>query len=117
MANKNGNPQNLIPNSKRTPEELRQMTHNGGVKSGKVRRERKLLSQIYADILAKLYEGEENSTLVDVVKSIVERGDAASVSILKEMREATEGNKVDIGGEGIRIIYQVADDRSPDSSQ
>ena len=34
------NEQNLIPNSQRTPEELREMTRKGGIKSGQVRREK-----------------------------------------------------------------------------
>ena len=34
------NEQNLIPNSERTPNELREMTKKGGLKSGEVRREK-----------------------------------------------------------------------------
>ena len=34
------NDQNLIPNSKRSPSELREMTRKGGIASGKARRER-----------------------------------------------------------------------------
>lgn len=34
------NEQNLIPNSERTPNELREMTKKGGIKSGEVRREK-----------------------------------------------------------------------------
>ena len=37
MANKEDN---LIPNSERTPEELREMTTKGGIRSGEVRREK-----------------------------------------------------------------------------
>lgn len=39
------NESNLIPNSQRTPEELRKMTSNGGKKSGEVRRKKKLLKE------------------------------------------------------------------------
>lgn len=39
------NESNLIPNSKRTPEELRRMTSNGGKKSGEVRRKKKVLKE------------------------------------------------------------------------
>ena len=35
-----GNQKNLIPNSQRTPEELREMTRNGGIASGKARRKK-----------------------------------------------------------------------------
>ena len=34
------NEQNLIPNSERTPSELREITRKGGIKSGQVRREK-----------------------------------------------------------------------------
>ena len=39
------NEQNLIPNSKRSPEELREMTKRGGKKSGEVRRKRKTIRE------------------------------------------------------------------------
>lgn len=35
------NPDNLIPNSQRTPEELREITRKGGIASGKARREKR----------------------------------------------------------------------------
>ena len=35
------NPENLIPNSERTPEELREITRMGGIASGKARREKR----------------------------------------------------------------------------
>lgn len=38
---KRGNPQNLIPNDKRTPSELRKITQKGGIASGKARREKR----------------------------------------------------------------------------
>lgn len=37
------NKSNLIPNSERTPEELREMTRKGGIRSGEVRREKKMI--------------------------------------------------------------------------
>lgn len=46
------NEQNLIPNSQRTPEELREMTRKGGIASGKARREKadfKRKCQIWMD--------------------------------------------------------------------
>lgn len=39
-SDKVANEQNLIPNSERTPNELREMTKKGGIKSGEVRREK-----------------------------------------------------------------------------
>lgn len=39
------NEQNLIPNSERTPEQLREQTRKGGIASGKVRREKASFKQ------------------------------------------------------------------------
>ncbi len=114
MSTPGGRPENI---KKPTPEEARENGRKGGIKSGEVRKERKLLSQIYAEILAETYGVDGDSPLKNVVKAILGREDGASVSMIKEIREATEGNKLDIGGEGIRIIYQVADDGQADSSK
>lgn len=43
------NSENLIPNSQRTPDELREMRRNGGIKSGQVRREKKIFQQAIAE--------------------------------------------------------------------
>lgn len=42
---------NLIPNSERTPEELRENGRKGGIASGEARREMKLAKQIVLEIL------------------------------------------------------------------
>lgn len=47
------NEQNLIPNSERTPSELREITRKGGIASGQARRERKALADILRAELAK----------------------------------------------------------------
>ena len=39
------NDKNLIPNSERTPIEIKEMTSNGGKRSGEVRRGKKLFQQ------------------------------------------------------------------------
>lgn len=45
------NERNLIPNSQRTPEELREMTRKGGIASGKARREKKRAREVARAIL------------------------------------------------------------------
>jgi len=42
------NDQNLIPNSQRSPKELREMTRKGGIASGKARREKKTIREAFA---------------------------------------------------------------------
>ena len=45
------NEKNLIPNSQRTPEELREMGRKGGIKSGETRRRNRELKKIARWIL------------------------------------------------------------------
>ncbi len=100
------NEKNLIPNSERTPEEIKEMTRNGGIASGKARREKKLMSQIYAEFLDKdhdiigkdgLKKKMSGSEMVSVVLSkVLSRGDSASVSACREIRETLEGKKIEI---------------------
>ena len=46
------NDQNLIPNSQRSPEELREQTRRGGIASGKARRLKSRGRQLVLDLLA-----------------------------------------------------------------
>lgn len=45
------NIENLIPNSERTPEELREMTRKGGIASGEARRKKKLMREVLQECL------------------------------------------------------------------
>lgn len=103
-----GAPENMIPLNKRTKEEQKAITTKGGIASGKARKEKKRMSQIYADFLANEFEIEieegkrEKMTgaglVNEMMRRVVMRGDAATVSIMKEIREATEGSKVHLDG-------------------
>lgn len=99
MAKREGRKENLkVP----TSEEARANGQKGGKRSVQVKRERKLMSQIYADILAGKYEveideekkqvtGDEFVTLV--AKKVLSKGGSAAVAMMKEIREATETKK------------------------
>lgn len=108
MGAKGGRPENL--KAPLSPEEARRFGSMGGKKSGEVRREKKLLSAMYADILAKGFaiDGERLS-LDDVVSAIVSRNDSASVSMLKEIREATEGSKLDVNNTITPVKFELVD--------
>ena len=47
------NDSNLIPNTERTPEELREMGRKGGIASGKVRRRKRDLQKLAKMLLDK----------------------------------------------------------------
>lgn len=83
-----------------TSEEARRIGAMGGRKSVEVRQRRKLLSAEYAAIIANgLGLKNEGMTLEEVVGQILSRRDSASVAMLKEVREATEGNKLSLSGD------------------
>lgn len=87
MPPKGGNKKNL---RRLTPEEARKIGSKGGKKSVEVRREKKLMSQIFAE---RLSDGLDKD-IEKVLPKIIRKGGAAAVSMMKEIREATEGSKV-----------------------
>lgn len=120
MAKATPNTKNLIPQNKRTKDEQRAIAKKGGVASGKARREKKRMSQIYADFLAAEHEididdarvkMEGTKLLAHVMKQVLARGDSASVSLLKEIREATEGSNLNITTDLPQVIMQGPDEK------
>ena len=105
MAKNKGRAENLVP---LTTEKAREIGRKGGQRSGEVKREKKRMSQIYGEFLAGTHEVEidgdkvklEGEKLVAYVMSqVLSRGDSSSVSMLKEIREATEGAKLELSGD------------------
>ena len=62
----------------------------GGFKTAENRLKKKILSDIYAEYIAKANGIDGYTDIKDVISAVLERGDSASVSMLKEIREATE---------------------------
>lgn len=96
--------ENLIPTSQRSKEEARALGAIGGAKSGEVRREKKKFRSLYAEVLAREYTvanevlGQKtlrgDQLIVEVIGAIIGQGGAPSVSMIKEMREAIDGEKI-----------------------
>lgn len=64
------NEDNLIPNSERSPEELREMGRKGGIRSGESRR-RKRDQKKTAELMAKiLLESEEAKAIFEDLKKM-----------------------------------------------
>ncbi len=85
-------PENLRSLADLTTDEVRKIASKGGKKSAKVRKERKLMSQIYADILSNSHNLAGTGTSLDeVIQRLLACG---NVQMIKEIREATEGSKV-----------------------
>jgi hypothetical protein len=97
-----GKTENLVP---LTTAKAREIGRKGGKKSVEARREKKLMSQIYGAFLAEKHkvkiEGEWKEItgeqyLAAVMNKVFGAGGAPAVSLMKEIREATEGSKVAI---------------------
>lgn len=102
MANK----QNLIPNSQRTPSELREMTRKAGIKSGEARRARKTLKET---LLMMLEEGntQDNITLALLQKAL--NGDTKAYEVIRDTVGEKPTDKIEQSGESkldvnIRVI-------------
>ena len=110
------NEQNL-----RTPtsEEARAMQRKGAEKRKENNAKKKLMSQIYAEFLEREYnvkQGDKDRKLTgaelcnEVMRKVLARSDSASVSLMREIREGTEGQKVNLSGE-IKTDMQSTEDR------
>lgn len=98
------NDENLKPC---TPENARERQLKSAEKRKENNAKKKLMSQIYAEFLEKEYNVKttdgtkkiSGSELVnEAMKKIMARGDSSTVSLMKELREGTEGTKVNIDG-------------------
>ena len=100
-----GNPSKLKPC---TPENARERQLKSAEKRKENNAKKKLMSQIYAEFLEKEYnvrQGDKERKLTgaelvnECMKKIIARGDSASVSLMREVREGTEGTKMQLSGE------------------
>lgn len=118
MGGKGGRPENL--KKPQSTEEAREWGRRGGIASGKARKEKKFLSQIYAEMLsaehAVTIDGKPSkmsgSAFVQAVtREILNKRDATSVAMLKEIREATETDSgVEQEGDLVVIIDNDGDE-------
>ena len=113
MAKKGGNPENLVSLADRTTEEQREIARLGGIASGEVRKEKKLMSQIMAEYLQKQHEvvlRDDTGAVIDreklsaqelierTITAVIARDDSASVQMMKAIGELTEGKTVKLSG-------------------
>ena len=90
-----------------TSDNAKEMQRKGAEKRKENNAKKKLMSQIYAEFLEKEYDvkaGDKTKKMSgaelcnEAMKKIIARGDSASVSLLREIREGTEGNKIQLSG-------------------
>ena len=107
MAKQKGRAENLISLKDRPTEEQRAIAKKGAQRSIEVRREKKLMRELYAEFLAKKYEVPIDKTkktmtgadlCLEMLPKIVQKADASSVSFFKELdrvqMEDLERNRV-----------------------
>lgn len=110
------NEQNL-----RTPttEEAREMQLKSAEKRKENNAKRKLLSELYADFLEEEFEIKEGDAKRKIsgaeyckliAKTVLKRSDSSSVAMLKEIRESTEGSKVNLSGT-VKTDMESTEDR------
>ena len=111
-----GNPSKLKPC---TPENARERQLKSAEKRKENNAKKKLMSQIYAEFLEKEYnvrQGDKERKLTgaelvnECMKKIIARGDSSSVSLMREVREATEGQKINLEG-NVKTEMQTTEDR------
>ena len=95
-----GNPQNLIHPKDRTPEERRRNAIIAGKASGKARREKKLISEIAREFLAKSHTIKNKGKIAEITTAdllaeswikTLQRAGAPSVALTKVLFDTTEG--------------------------
>lgn len=111
-----GNPSKLKPC---TPENARERQLKSAQKRKENNERKKLLSEMYAEFLSDEYkvrkEGKEikisgTDYIKTIIKAVVSRGDSSSVAMLKEIREATEGQKINLNAE-VKAEMQTTEER------
>jgi hypothetical protein len=111
MTKKKGNTENLIPLNKRTKEAQREIQSKGGKVSAEKKREQILISKIFSDYLIEEHEiilRDDEGNIIQknklsakelikrTISGVLAREDSASVSLMKEIREATEGQNLTV---------------------
>jgi len=118
MANPNPNSKNLKPIKKGqlSKEELKKRQHNGGVKSVQVRKENKIISDHYRDVIAEAnnIDGNGRSLKQVIREALVKSLDDGDPKVLKELREATEGSKVNVTTNSLTSLVSECDKISID---
>ena len=102
-----------------TSEEAKEMQKKSAEKRKENTAKRKLMSQIYAEFLEKEYnvktaEGTKKISGAELcneaMKKIMARGDSSTVSLMKELREGTEGQKINLSG-AVTTEMQTTEER------
>lgn len=90
------NEQNLIPNSKRSPSEVRKNGSKGGIKSGEVRRQRKTLRE---ELLALLATGNNQNKMSLAMIEKALKGDTKAFEVIRDTIGEKPKDQIELGQE------------------
>ena len=85
------NEENLIPNSQRTPSELREMATKGGKASGEARRKRKSLKE---ELLLMLEDEEVQKSVTIALINQAQKGNVRAYEMMRDTIEEKPVEKV-----------------------
>lgn len=75
------NEQNLIPNSQRSPEELRENGRKGGIRSGQVRSARKTFKE---ELIKALSDEQKQKEIVDAIMKEAKKGNIKAFEVIRD---------------------------------
>lgn len=81
--------ENLIPNSKRTPKEVRENARKGGIKSGQVRKEKKRMRE------ALLMLADTGDNTLDMCKALMQQAKEGNTKAFEIFRDTIGEKPVD----------------------
>lgn len=115
------NSENLIPNSERSPSELREMGRKGGQASGKVRGKRKALrdsmnallemqpaTKEFNKLIAAGFEPEEIDNSLLITLALFNQAKKGDVKAIKELRNLIGEDKPDADAEYTKVDELIA---------
>lgn len=86
------NDENLIPNSQKSPSEVRQQGHNGGIKSGEVRRAKKAMRETLQELLNLPLEKGDIDEITNLAEAKGKNLTAEQAMCIAVIKEALKGN-------------------------
>ena len=102
------NEKNLIPNSKRSPKEVRENGRKGGQKSGEVRREKRLLKELLEEALLK--KTKTGNKYVDITNALIKRAEEGNVKAYETIRDTLGQKPIDKVEHSGNIPVVIKDD-------
>lgn len=102
------NEKNLIPNSNRSPNEVRENGRKGGKKSGEVRREKKLLRELLEEALLK--KTETGNKYIDITNALIKQAEEGNVKAYETIRDTLGQKPVDKIEHSGNIPVVITDD-------